>query len=240
MVAPTSEPAAAAAAAEGTACPQCGAEAAPHQQYCLECGTRLTAPEESTASRGRLGRIRGGPMESVLTVLVAFVVAVLAAAAVVTVQLTRDDAELPLLVPTTPAVPAEDEEEPEPAEPAPPLGEEEPVETAEPEPAPPAEPEPPDPGQPISWPPGTDGWTVILQSIPVGDGRGPATAGARRAVDAGLPEVGVLMSSNFSSLHPGYFVVFTGVHDTQAEAVAAVSAARQAGYSFAYARRIAP
>ena len=51
--------------------------------------------------------------------------------------------------------------------------------------------------------------------------RGPSSRrqrGAERPLNAGLTDVGILNSSEFSSLHSGYFVVFTGVFNTENEA----------------------
>jgi hypothetical protein len=94
-------------------------------------------------------------------------------------------------------------------------------------------------GTTISWPSGKDGYTVILRSTPTSDGRGPAEAAAQRAINAGLPEVGILDSSNFSSLRSGYYVTFTGVYDTLNEAEAALPRARSAGFPLAYVREVA-
>jgi hypothetical protein len=91
----------------------------------------------------------------------------------------------------------------------------------------------------ISWPTATDGWTVILRSVPTSEGRSEADAAAEDALDAGLPEVGVLDSSNFSSLNPGYYATFTGVYDTRDEAVNALPRARNSGFPLAYAREVA-
>jgi hypothetical protein len=95
------------------------------------------------------------------------------------------------------------------------------------------------PGGTISWPAGEDGWTVILKSVPTSDGRREANAAAQDALDSGLPEVGVLDSSNFSSLNPGYYATFTGVYDTRNEAVNALPRARNSGFPLAYAREVA-
>jgi hypothetical protein len=60
---------------------------------------------------------------------------------------------------------------------------------------------------------------------------------ARKALAAGLSQVGVLDSSQFSSLHSGYFVVFSGVYTSESEAKSALSTAK-ATYPQAYARQI--
>lgn len=55
----------------------------------------------------------------------------------------------------------------------------------------------------LSWPPDTSAWTVVLASK---ETREKAEAVARRADQAGLSDVGVLNSSNHSSLRPGLWV----------------------------------
>jgi hypothetical protein len=67
----------------------------------------------------------------------------------------------------------------------------------------------PAPGGLTRWP-NHDGYTVVLQSLP-SSAPTSAEATARRALAAGLRDVGVLDSSAYSSLHPGYLVVFAGV-----------------------------
>ena len=90
------------------------------------------------------------------------------------------------------------------------------------------------------WPTAKSGWTVILQSLPVANGRSFALAQARAAQHAGLTEVGILDSSKFSSLHPGYYVLFSGIHSSFSDADTAAAGARSHGYPRAYARRITP
>jgi hypothetical protein len=63
---------------------------------------------------------------------------------------------------------------------------------------------------------------------------------ARDAVDQGLRHVGVLTSSGFSSLHPGYLVVFSGVYANRSAAEQALSRAKAAGYAAGYTREIVP
>jgi hypothetical protein len=93
---------------------------------------------------------------------------------------------------------------------------------------------------PIEWPADVRGWTVVLVSLPRADGADAAAQRAQRAVDVGLPEAGYLVSDRFASLHPGYFVIFTGVYPTRAEAEAAVPTARSRGFGGAYARPVVP
>jgi hypothetical protein len=89
-----------------------------------------------------------------------------------------------------------------------------------------------------SWPAGQSGYTLVLESIPARSGRALALARARSAARAGLPQVGVLDSSRYSSLHPGYYVVFSGIYTSRAEAERARSAAAARGFRLAYARPI--
>ena len=89
------------------------------------------------------------------------------------------------------------------------------------------------------WPVGEDGWTIALVSLPQTGGRPAALARARAARTKGLPEVGILDSSRYASLHPGYWIVFTGVYASEAEATSALEAARRYART-ATVRRIVP
>jgi cell division septation protein DedD len=84
----------------------------------------------------------------------------------------------------------------------------------------------PEEGEIRSWPEGTSAYTVILLSTTTAEG---AREFARRAAEAGIP-AGVLDSSDYSSLNPGYQVVFAGEFDTAEEAQA--EAERYAGLGF--------
>jgi hypothetical protein len=90
-----------------------------------------------------------------------------------------------------------------------------------------------------TWPSGESGFTVVLASVVEAQGRTEADAAAQRATAAGLPEVGVLRSSDFSSLRPGYWVAYSGVYETEAQARAALATAISAGFPDAYPRRVA-
>ena len=77
------------------------------------------------------------------------------------------------------------------------------------------------------WPVGQDGWTIALASLPQTGGRAPALARARSARAKRLTSVGVLDSSRYASLHPGYWIVFSGVYASEAEATSALEDARR-------------
>jgi hypothetical protein len=89
-----------------------------------------------------------------------------------------------------------------------------------------------------AWPE-ADGYTVVLESVPAADGAAAARQSARRALAKGLSQVGVIDSKEFSSLAPGYLVVFTGVFDSAASAADHIADARGAGFHSAYERQIA-
>jgi hypothetical protein len=97
---------------------------------------------------------------------------------------------------------------------------------------------PPPPNGRTPWPAGRNGWTIVLISYPTQGGREAALATATRAARAGLSEVGVLQSRRFSSLHPGYYVVFSGIYGSKSAADAAVRTARASGFAGAYTRQI--
>jgi hypothetical protein len=78
------------------------------------------------------------------------------------------------------------------------------------------------------WPAGRSGWTNILVSIPKVDGRDAAVARAEQARRRGLRDVGVLDSSRYPSLHPGYWMVFAGVYVSEPEAASRLREAKGA------------
>jgi hypothetical protein len=90
----------------------------------------------------------------------------------------------------------------------------------------------------VTWPAGKDGYSIFLKSVPTSEGRAKADAAAQRARNNGLSQVGVLNSSDFSSLRPGYWVTFTGIYDTQQQASAALPNARARGFPTAYTRPV--
>lgn len=225
-------------------CPRCGAPYAPLQEYCLECGLRLPVAHGVVTSLGTAWRrrLRWYPGDWIWPALLFLLIAGLGAAVAILAN-QRDDGE-PVLVATSPAgrVPetvgatgtgeataptATGATAPEPPAASPPA-------TA------PEESPPPPPAGPAEWPAGQSGYTVVLVSVPTSDGRAAAEAQAERAIDAGLSEVGVLNSSDYSSLHPGYFVVFSGIRASFDETQADLQAAHPGGYPRAYQRQISP
>ena len=93
-------------------------------------------------------------------------------------------------------------------------------------------------GSNVTWPMSKDGFTVVLKSVPTSNGRSQAEAAADKARTNGLPQVGILNSSDFSSLNPGYYVTFTGIYDTESQANAALPNARSKGFPTAYVREV--
>jgi hypothetical protein len=93
-------------------------------------------------------------------------------------------------------------------------------------------------GSNVTWPPSKDGFTVVLKSVPTSNGRSQAEAAADKARTNGLSQVGILNSTDFSSLNPGYYVTFTGIYDTESQANAALPNARSKGFPTAYVREV--
>jgi len=77
-----------------------------------------------------------------------------------------------------------------------------------------------------AWPAGTDAWSIVLASIPKRQGRPAARVIADEATQRRLPRVGILDSDRYASLHPGYWIVFTGVYETEPDANGALLRAR--------------
>jgi hypothetical protein len=82
-----------------------------------------------------------------------------------------------------------------------------------------------------NWPAGS-GYTVILASLGTEQ---EARATQRRASDAGL-DTGLLNSSDFSSLRPGYWVVFSGTYAGAEAARPRQGRVRSLGFADAYVR----
>lgn len=232
---PEEQPGPPLASDEGGECPRCGTPYEPHQEYCLECGLRLPVqrgivPVLATAWRRRFKRYPGDWIWPVLGLLI---IAALAAAVGILATTGGSDsaaktraetqASVPLSSGTVATSPSSTESSTLPTESVP-------TTAPEPPPSPPS-------NTLTEWPAGQNGWTVVLSSIPQTAGRPAAVSAGRKALSAGLTDVGILDSSEFSSLHSNYFVVFSGVFNNEGEARAALDTA-QASYPQAYVREI--
>jgi hypothetical protein len=224
---------------EGTEarCPRCGSTAEPLQEYCLECGNRLRTPGVVPAlAEGWRRRLRWYPGDWIWPSLLALLVAVIAASGAILWTREAESAARETLVGDTAPLPTTVAEVPTTAAPAPTVPTattETATTTTETTPRPDARRK-----RLIAWPRGRSGWTLVLASLPTSSGRPRAAAQGRRALEAGLQDVGILASSRFSSLHPGYYVVFSGVYRTLGEAQDAASRAADQGFGNSYARRI--
>ena len=89
----------------------------------------------------------------------------------------------------------------------------------------------------IFWP-STNGYTIVVASLPLSSGANAARKKAFFALKKGLRQVGILVSSSYPSLQPGYYVVFSGVYPTLEEAQSSLDTARNS-FPGAYARPIA-
>ena len=196
--------------AEGT-CPRCGAARADDQRYCVECGLRLPKVTGALAAwrRGWVRRFGWYPGDWVWLTLLAGAVA--AAGAAVAVEEGRGHAAVASAATTYVA------------------------------PAPRLSPRTTPRGRSgrTVWPAELDGWTVVLVQSPAPNGRKGAAAFAAHAARDGLPQVGVLDSSSFGTLHPGYYVVFSGVYGAAGDAQAALETVRARGFGGAFVTRIA-
>jgi hypothetical protein len=215
---------------EDRRCERCGAAYAEGQEYCLECGARLPERPGVLTSLGTAWRRRLGwyPGDWVWPALLALVIAAAAGAVSALWLADRSSASAETLVATSPAASSVQVTQTAP----------EPTTATTATTATAAPPPPPNPNQLITWPAARSGWTLVLDSLPRHGSL--AFAEARQALRKGVKKVGVLDSSRFSSLHPGYFVVFAGIYDSQAEAQGALLDAHEHGYPGAYPREIVP
>jgi hypothetical protein len=206
-------------------CPRCGTACAGGAEFCLDCGCRL--PRRASVLGGFRTGHAANPAWPILALLI-----LAALGALVAVLVSRAGGERETLVATH--LPARTVVQRRPI-----FGTETVVQTTAPpvvNTTPPPTTVPPRETTLRRWS-AADGYTVVLASIPRANGRSSAVELAKRALAKGLPAVGVLDTKDFTSLHPGYFVVFSGFYRSSASASAHVSQAEAAGFP-AYARRI--
>jgi hypothetical protein len=230
-------------------CPSCAVAYEPLQEYCLECGTRLPT------NRGLVGVLAGGwqrrlpwyPGDWIWSTLLLLVVAAAGTAAAVAAGSSGRPAET--LVETNDVVAFG----PAAAPPAAALPSAPAALATVPRPTITTGPLPTAPGPTTggttttgarlpagltTWPARKIGYTDVLESLPLTAGRAAAIRLAEAAMRAGLPAPGVLVSARYASLHPGYYIVFSGIYGAAAEAFAALARARSHGFPDAYAARV--
>lgn len=231
-------------------CPRCGSALAADQEWCLNCGA--AAGTEVVEARGwRVPLYLGGGLAALAVIGVILAIVALA---------SRNDvvagnptptptpaasvppggtATAPPLatgtpLPTTTADPnATTTPDPNATTTPDPNATPTPTETTTPEPTPTEDPSTTGSSFP-GWS-GADGdYTIIVESATTLE---QAEKAAQKAQDAGLSDVGILDSSNYSSLNGGYQVVFTGVYTSKSDAEDALSSARSE-FSDAYVKQI--
>ena len=218
-----------------TPCPRCGTAVEPLQEYCLECGLRLQTPGLVPAlATGWRRRLRWYPGDWIWPSLLALVIAVVAGGAAIWWTRDAESAATETVVGDTsqlPTAPATVAPTTALASPTVPTATTRTTRTTTTQ-------RPGSSNRLIEWPKGRNAWTLVLVSLPTSAGREQAVARARQALGAGLRQVGVLDSSRYSSLHPGYYVIFSGIYPSLSDAQDAASKAAGAGYGNAYARRV--
>jgi hypothetical protein len=85
-----------------------------------------------------------------------------------------------------------------------------------------------------SWPSGKSGYTVVLVSA---KSRKQANAKAQEAIGRGIP-AGILRSDDYSSLNPGYWVVFAGTYNSAGAARSKANDYQSQGFAQAYPRLV--
>ena len=233
-------------------CPRCGVAYEPTQEYCLECGARLPVNRGvvGVLARSWQRRFAWYPGDWIWPTLLFLALTVLATAAALAANAARKSSQ-PTLVATSPSVSvgpgATPTNVPVTSTPA-----TLPVPTNTPTITTGAL--PPAPGTAtgtvavpttpttrnglLAWPSDKAGYTLVLESLPVQNGKSAALARARQAKANGLPQVGVLVSSQYSSLHAGYYVVFSGIYGSASQASAALANAHAKGFPDAFERQV--
>jgi septal ring-binding cell division protein DamX len=245
------------------ACPRCGAGLAPDQEWCLNCGADVGARVAETP-RWRVPVLIVGVL--LVAALGAIALALIELANDDQQVAQTPPAQTATPTPTPPQAPTG--EQPAPGEAGATPGAQVPeasdsatapgqsgdatptpeneggsAGTATPSPSPGAGASPsPSPGSGAgstgtvaSWPSGKTAWTVILESA---TSQSAADAKANELSTSGT-SVGVLHSDDFSSLNPGYWVVFSGQYDSESAAQSAADGLKSK-VPEAYARHVVP
>ena len=218
-------------------CPRCGSTLAPDQEWCLACGA--AAGTEVVEARGwRVPVYLGGGL--VALAIIGVIIAIVAlsdqkqeVAGTPTPGGSAPPAATPTIspVPTTSAIPTTTPSAVPTVSPVP-TASGEPTTSPGPNPT-----ETPTPGSGTGSFPGWTGsdgdYTIIIESAKT---QSRAEKVAQDAQSKGKT-VGILESSNYSSLNGGYWVVFSGDYSSKRDAEADLDGIR-ADYPDAYVRRI--
>jgi hypothetical protein len=223
----------------GRHCPRCGASMTDEQEWCLHCGAAVGT------------RVVAAPGWRTPIVVAGVILALAAIAVAVAIVQLADDTERVAQTPgavnaaPTPAPGAAPSPAatPNPAvTPTPTIPGASGQTTPSPTPSATATASPtstPDAGSTsgsgdAKWPAGKTGWTVVLASD---TSESDARDKAKTFAGSGISGVGVLKSDDFSSLKPGFWVVFAGRYDGQSQASDALDGIDAKD---AYIRRIVP
>ena len=237
-------------------CPRCGAALQPGQDWCLNCGAAVTT------------EVAGAPGWRTPIAIVGVVLLLAAAALVFAFLQLSDNADKVAQAPppaATPVVPTGPTGTTGPTgvvgAPTGPTGAITPTPSPSPSatpsetptpgttpaipsitpspstsPSPTLTPAPPTSGGTFAdWPAGKHGWTVVMYS---GTTRAAAEAKASSYQSQGK-SVGILHSNDYSSLNPGYWVVWSGQYDSKSQATSAAKGLQSTAPG-AYAREITP
>lgn len=214
-------------------CPRCSAGVEPGQEYCLECGLRLPHDRPGALERASTGVATRLAWTGtwLLPSLLGLVIAVLGTGAAIAISSHgAERTAITIAIGGSPAAPRSTPT----------------ITPPEPNRVPPASrrprsttPRPAKDPDMISWPTGQRGWTIVLISLPQTGGRAAPKAKAAEARRGGLRRIGILDSSRYASLHPGYYVVFQGVYESETDAVSSLQRAHTV-FPAAYQRAIVP
>ena len=212
-------------------CPRCGHAMAADQEWCLACGA---------AASTEVAEPRGWRVPIMLTGGLALLAILGVVLALVALSGGGEKLETPTptpsaqaAVPTTSPIPtATATVSPLPTESAAPTVTASPTETASPTDTPDSN-TGSDTGSTFTGWPGGNGWTVIIASK---NSQSAAETVATEAQGKGLT-VGILKSDDFSSLNPGYQVVFTEKFDSKSAAEDTLSDVRK-DYADAYVKEV--
>ena len=225
-------------AADVARCPACLSPMRSDQRYCLECGERLAVDEIPPPPGG--GSAFANRNTSILAIIA--VILIIAGIGLAWVALrTSDGGDDPVATSATTAPDTTDTSITDPGFTDPGI-----TDTGITDPGY-TDPGFTDPGITDTggiangWPADQSGFAVILASKDVVlFTEADAQAIADQATADGVPMVGVLDSSLFPTLNPGYWAVFSGPYATKDEATTAATTIQGQGYPDAYAREVQP